>query len=52
MAHLVDLEVQISECANDEAHSVGQYLLTKVVYTCVRCPLSPTHFVSEAAAMD
>lgn len=52
MNSLIDLEVQISEQANEEAHSVGQYLPTEIVYACVRCPFSPTHLVSEAATMD
>lgn len=52
MNSLIDLEVQVSEWANEEAHSVGQYLSTEIVYTHVRCPLSPTHLVSKAATVD
>lgn len=52
MNSLINLEVQISEWANEEVHSVGQYLPTEIVHTCVTCPLSPTHLASEGATMD
>lgn len=47
MNSLTGLEVQTSGSANEGMQSVGQYLLTGIVHTWVRCPLSPLLFVSE-----
>jgi len=52
MNNLIDWEVQVSERANEEAHSVGQYLPTEIVYTYVRYPLSPSQLVSELTTVD
>lgn len=42
MNSLINLEVQISEWANEEVHSVGQYLPTEIVHMCHMSTFSHT----------